>query len=65
MVAAGADGARHDGPAEDAVTEAELIDVLQTVPRGALLLCGFAVTTLLLAWLAVYIFLFLARGFVD
>ena len=64
-MAAGANGAGYDDQAEDAVTEAELIGVLQTVPRGALLLCGFAVTTLLLAWLAVYIFLFLARGFVD
>ena len=64
-MAAGAGSAGHDDPAEDALTEAELIDVLQTVPRGALLLCGFAVTTLLLAWLAVYIFLFMARGFVD
>ena len=64
-MAAGAGSAGHDDPAEDTLTEAELIDVLQTVPRGALLLCGFAVTTLLLAWLAVYIFLFMARGFID
>lgn len=56
---------RRDMPAEDAVTEAQLVEVLQTVPQGALLLCGFAVSTLLLAWLAVYVFLFLARGFVD
>ncbi len=57
--------AGHDLPADDAVTEAQLVEVLRTVPRGALLLCGFAVCTLLLAWIAVYIFLFLARGFVD
>ncbi len=47
------------------VTEPELIEVLRVVPQGALLLCGLAVSTLLLAWLAVYVFLFLARGFVD
>ena len=57
--------AGHDLPADDAVTEAQLVEVLRTVPRGALLLCGFAVCTLLLAWVAVYVFLFLARGFVD
>ena len=47
------------------MTDAELIEVLRVVPRGALLLCGLAVSSLLLAWLAVYVFLFLARGFVD
>jgi hypothetical protein len=51
--------------ADDAVTEAQLLDVLQSVPRGTLLLCGFGVSTLLLAWLAVYVFLFMARGFVG
>jgi hypothetical protein len=56
---------RHDMADEDVVTEARLVEVLGVVPRGALLLCGFAVSTLLLAWIAVYIFLFLARGFVD
>jgi len=47
------------------VTEAELIEVLRAVPRGTLLLCGLAVSSLLLAWLAVYVFLFMARGFVG
>lgn len=51
---------RHDMADEDVVTEARLVEVLRVVPRGALLLCGFAVSTLLLAWIAVYIFLFLA-----
>ena len=55
----------HDDPAEDTITEAQLVAVLGQVPRGTLLLCGMAVTTLLVAWLAVYIFLFMARGFVD
>ena len=60
------------GPVDDAPggsdgdpTEAQLVEVLGIVPRGALLLCGLAVTSLLLAWIAVYIFLFLARGFVE
>lgn len=57
--------ATHDDPADDGLTEARLVEVLRVVPQGTLLLCGFAVSTLLLAWLAVYVFLFLARGFVG
>ena len=51
----------HDLDTDD-VSEAELASVLQRVPGGALVLCGTGVSTLLLAWLAVYIFLFVARG---
>ena len=50
---------------DEEFTEAQLVEVLRVVPRGTLLLCGFGVGTLLLAWLAVYVFLFMARGFVD
>ena len=64
-MAAEAIGSGHGVSAEEAATEAQLVEVLRVVPRGALLLCGLAVTSLLLAWLAVYVFLFLARGFVN
>ena len=50
---------------EEKLAQERLIEVLRVVPRGTLLLCGLAVSTLLLAWLAVYVFLFLARGFVN
>lgn len=35
---------------------------LTAVPRGALALAGIAVGLLVLAWLAMYFFAFLARG---
>jgi len=49
---------------KDKFTEAQLVAVLREVPRGTLLLCGLAVASLLLAWIAVYVFLFMARGFI-
>ncbi|WP_428376765.1 hypothetical protein [Lichenicoccus sp.] len=60
MQAVRADEAEHE--AADSVSEAELAAALRRVPGGALLLCGLGVSTLLLAWLAVYVFLFVARG---
>ncbi len=56
-----ATGAEYELEA-DSVSEPELAAALKRVPSGALLLCGLGVATLLLAWLAVYVFLFLARG---
>jgi hypothetical protein len=47
---------------EDLVSEAELEQVLKTVPKGALVLSGLAVGSLMLAWLAVYFLVFLPRG---
>jgi hypothetical protein len=47
---------------EDIVSQAELEHVLKTVPKGALVLSGLAVGSLVLAWLAVYFFVFLPRG---
>jgi|RhiMetdeSRZDD1v2_1073273.scaffolds.fasta_scaffold35440_10 hypothetical protein len=48
----------------------EQIDVsrdprLQDVPRGALVLAGIAVGLLLLAWLIIYLFVFIPRGMVG
>lgn len=42
--------------------QADLDRVLAEVPRGALALAGSAVGLLLLAWLAIYLFVFLPRG---
>ena len=47
---------------EDFVSEAELDEVLKVVPKGALVLSSLAVGSLILAWLAVYFFVFLPRG---
>jgi hypothetical protein len=44
------------------VSEADLERVLRLVPKGALVLTSLAVGILLLAWLAVYFFVFLPRG---
>jgi hypothetical protein len=39
-----------------------LEQVLKIVPRGALALAGAALSVLVLAWLAIYFFVFLPRG---
>lgn len=44
------------------VRDAELAEVLKTVPRGALALAGTALAILLIAWLYMYFFVFLPRG---
>lgn len=48
--------------AVDPVAETNLERVLREVPRGAMMICGIAVTVLLLAWLWVYFGIFLPRG---
>jgi hypothetical protein len=42
-----------------------LDDRLTDVPRGAVALAGIAVALLLLAWLLIYLFVFLPRGMVG
>ena len=42
--------------------EAQLERVLAEVPRGAMALSGISLALLLLAWLAIYAFVFLPRG---
>ena len=49
---------RDDETAESAV----LARVLAQTPRGAATLAGLALGLLLIAWLAIYLFVFLARG---
>jgi hypothetical protein len=54
--------------AEDAMAEShrhtpeQLDQVLKEVPRGAMALAGLTVALLLIAWFAIYVFVFLPRG---
>jgi hypothetical protein len=40
-------------------------EVMREVPRGALALAGAAVGSLILAWVLIYVFVFLPRGMVG
>lgn len=46
----------------DSVSEAELEQALKIAPKGAFALAGAALGLTLLAWLALYFFVFLPRG---
>jgi hypothetical protein len=46
-------------------TSAEVGDVLQHGPRGAMLIAGVAVAILFLGWLLFYFVLFMRRGYVG
>ena len=48
-----------------AAEEAALQAALAETPRGALALAGAAMGALLIAWLALYLFVFLPRGPVN
>jgi hypothetical protein len=52
------------GPSEasDQVDEAALAEVMRVVPLGAGVLAGTAVALMVLGYLAIYLFIFLARG---
>ncbi|HUK61317.1 MAG TPA: hypothetical protein VLV50_18950 [Stellaceae bacterium] len=52
------DSDRTHEPSQDALLERALAEV----PRGAVALAGVALGLLLLAWLAIYLFIFLPRG---
>jgi hypothetical protein len=49
----------------DDIDEAALTEVLRTVPAGAAALAGIAVALMVLAYLAIYLFIFLPRGVVG
>ena len=53
-----------NGPSEvaDEVDEAALDEVMRVVPLGAGVLAGAAVALMVLGYLAIYLFVFLARG---
>jgi hypothetical protein len=46
----------------DEVDEAALAEVMRVVPLGAGVLAGTAVALMVLGYLAIYLFVFLARG---
>jgi hypothetical protein len=46
----------------DEVDEAALREVMHVVPLGAAVLAGAAVALMVLGYLAIYLFVFLARG---
>ena len=53
-----------DDPPEvaDQIDEAALAEVMRVVPLGAGVLAGAAVALMVLGYLAIYLFVFLARG---
>jgi hypothetical protein len=52
-------------PSADDIDDDALEGVMAEVPRGALALSGLTVGLLLLAWFAMYLFVFLPRGSVG
>ncbi len=50
---------------DDGLTEAEIHAALKETPKGAFALAGLTVGSLMLAWLAMYLFVFLPRGSVG
>ncbi len=61
------DRLRHDPAAlaafeDPAADESALAEAMKAVPRGAIALAGLSVGLLLLAWLALYVLVFLPRG---
>ena len=52
-------------PGEAASLDQQQMQALRSVPSGAVALSGIAVLLLLLAWLAIYLFIYLPRGMVG
>lgn len=50
---------------DDGLTEEALESALRETPKGAFALAGITVGLLMLAWLAMYLFVFLPRGSVG
>lgn len=50
---------------DDGLSEREIDEALKQTPKGAFALSGLTVGLLLLAWLAIYVFVFLPRGTVG
>ena len=57
--------ARERDDATHHIDDAALERVMQEVPRGAWALSGLTVGLLLLAWIYIYVFVFLPRGMVG
>ena len=50
---------------DDGLTPAQIDEAMRQVPRGAFALAGLTVGLLIIAWLAIYVFVFLPRGMVN
>ncbi len=50
---------------DDGLSEEALNDALKQTPAGAFALAGLTTALLLLAWLAIYAFVFIPRGMVG
>ena len=61
MSSESSDNPDDDSPEELAALEA----ALQVAPRGAIAVAGTAVILLMIAWFAMYLFVFLPRGTVG
>ena len=60
------DKSQSTDPADDdGLTPAQIDEAMRQVPRGAFALAGLTVGLLVVAWLAIYVFVFLPRGMVN
>jgi len=59
------DDSRRNGTSDEGDDTAALEVALAETPRGAVAVAGIAVGLLLLAWFAIYLFVFLPRGSVG
>ena len=50
---------------DDGLSEEELQKALKQTPRGAFALAGLTTALLMLAWFAIYFFIFIPRGTVG
>lgn len=50
---------------DDGLTDVEVEEALKLTPKGAYALAGLATGLLMLAWFAIYLFVFLPRGSVG
>lgn len=51
-----------DAGDDDGLSPAAIDEALKETPRGAFALAGLTVGLLMVAWLAIYLFVFLPRG---
>lgn len=59
------DNATHVGDDDDGLSQTQIDEAMSQVPRGAFALAGLTVGLLIVAWLAIYVFVFLPRGMVN
>lgn len=58
-------GGETDPVDDDGLNEARIDEAMRETPKGAFALAGLTVGLLILAWLAIYVFVFLPRGMVG